>query len=108
MNPADGRVSLTWIRSVLCKRAAHTKQARRVQVLRRSDHGEHSGPTGRRGRPERLREVEHHRRGPVGSRGVARLDRKSTRLNSSHVEISYAVFCLKKKKRPIAPGTLFS
>src|SRR5690349_21954180 len=28
-----------------------------------------------------------------------RTDRKSTRLNSSHVEISYAVFCLKKKKR---------
>src|SRR6267378_3109693 len=28
----------------------------------------------------------------------ARIDRKSTRLNSSHVEISYAVFCLKKKK----------
>src|SRR5690606_39792549 len=27
-----------------------------------------------------------------------RLDRKSTRLNSSHVKISYAVFCLKKKK----------
>src|SRR5207253_10965287 len=29
----------------------------------------------------------------------ARLDRKSTRLNSSHVAISYAVFCLKKKKK---------
>src|SRR6266496_1473208 len=28
-----------------------------------------------------------------------RRDRKSTRLNSSHVEISYAVFCLKKKKK---------
>src|SRR5690606_39604780 len=28
----------------------------------------------------------------------AHLDRKSTRLNSSHVKISYAVFCLKKKK----------
>src|SRR5690349_22853512 len=28
-----------------------------------------------------------------------RQDRKSTRLNSSHVEISYAVFCLKKKKQ---------
>src|SRR5438067_9717995 len=27
-------------------------------------------------------------------------DRKSTRLNSSHVSISYAVFCLKKKKKP--------
>src|SRR5690349_22849872 len=33
---------------------------------------------------------------PAGSRQ----DRKSTRLNSSHVEISYAVFCLKKKKKP--------
>src|SRR5215469_18162482 len=29
----------------------------------------------------------------------SRQDRKSTRLNSSHVEISYAVFCLKKKKK---------
>src|SRR5690349_21297097 len=29
---------------------------------------------------------------------IRRIDRKSTRLNSSHVEISYAVFCLKKKK----------
>src|SRR3712207_7003100 len=36
-----------------------------------------------------------------GDRGVERLgdrDRKSTRLNSSHANISYAVFCLKKKK----------
>src|SRR3989442_2065829 len=32
------------------------------------------------------------------------LDRKSTRLNSSHVRISYAVFCLKKKKT--APASL--
>src|SRR3712207_8610318 len=30
--------------------------------------------------------------------GVSELDRKSTRLNSSHANISYAVFCLKKKK----------
>src|SRR5437870_7553740 len=30
---------------------------------------------------------------------AALLDRKSTRLNSSHVAISYAVFCLKKKKK---------
>src|SRR6267378_2910155 len=33
------------------------------------------------------------------SRSRAGRDRKSTRLNSSHVEISYAVFCLKKKKK---------
>src|SRR5690606_39815247 len=32
-------------------------------------------------------------------RGSRLLDRKSTRLNSSHVKISYAVFCLKKKKK---------
>src|SRR5256886_9391491 len=31
-------------------------------------------------------------------RKICRLDRKSTRLNSSHSQISYAVFCLKKKK----------
>src|SRR5688572_32134268 len=35
------------------------------------------------------------------SNGVGRTgDRKSTRLNSSHSQISYAVFCLKKKKNP--------
>src|SRR5438045_8007217 len=36
-------------------------------------------------------------RHPPGGAGAAR-DRKSTRLNSSHLGISYAVFCLKKKK----------
>src|SRR5437870_12552891 len=38
------------------------------------------------------------RRGESGRCGRER-DRKSTRLNSSHVAISYAVFCLKKKKK---------
>src|SRR5438874_7991993 len=39
---------------------------------------------------------------PGGKRwGVSGGDRKSTRLNSSHVEISYAVFCLKKKNRKL-------
>src|SRR5690606_41875791 len=33
----------------------------------------------------------------TGTASALRLDRKSTRLNSSHVKISYAVFCLKKK-----------
>src|SRR5690349_23672289 len=49
----------------------------------------------------------HRRHGGGGSGGPGRAqggrrgggDRKSTRLNSSHVEISYAVFCLKKKKK---------
>src|SRR3712207_9563853 len=34
-----------------------------------------------------------------GSNRIAEGDRKSTRLNSSHANISYAVFCLKKKKK---------
>src|SRR5699024_12862751 len=41
--------------------------------------------------------VEVCRKSRVSSRSS--LDRKSTRLNSSHVSISYAVFCLKKKKQ---------
>src|SRR5256885_2531991 len=36
--------------------------------------------------------------GDPPQRLIERLDRKSTRLNSSHLVISYAVFCLKKKK----------
>src|SRR5690349_23818199 len=47
--------------------------------------------------------LNHSRKGatcraPFYRRIRGRTDRKSTRLNSSHVEISYAVFCLKKKK----------
>src|SRR3712207_9195829 len=37
--------------------------------------------------------------GGLQARGAAGEDRKSTRLNSSHANISYAVFCLKKKKK---------
>src|SRR3712207_8144981 len=42
-------------------------------------------------------------RGPdrLSARGSRPSDRKSTRLNSSHANISYAVFCLKKKKNTI-------
>src|SRR5688572_31134255 len=49
--------------------------------------GDDPGPDRRRRRPCRQR---------AGLRGP---DRKSTRLNSSHSQISYAVFCLKKKKK---------
>src|SRR3712207_7248724 len=43
--------------------------------------------------PHPARAADHH---------AAALDRKSTRLNSSHANISYAVFCLKKKKTTIS------
>src|SRR3712207_7920706 len=50
--------------------------------------------------PDQLAEAREVRRqeGRGDTRGLPRQDRKSTRLNSSHANISYAVFCLKKKK----------
>src|SRR5690349_23224977 len=57
-----------------------------------------------RGTPAAAGHAHHRRRrlprlfgGFVSIDGMGTEDRKSTRLNSSHVEISYAVFCLKKK-----------
>src|SRR5438067_8082709 len=44
--------------------------------------------------------------GGVYNLGGEAADRKSTRLNSSHVSISYAVFCLKKKNRPLTGSRL--
>src|SRR5258707_6785213 len=55
-----------------------------LRILARTHHGEHR----RGGHHVQL----HH------GRCASRQDRKSTRLNSSHANISYAVFCLKKKK----------
>src|SRR5256885_12085508 len=60
---------------------------------------------------ERVRDIGHHRphgdHVQVGEQHadldvVAMGDRKSTRLNSSHLVISYAVFCLKKKKQRVS------
>src|SRR3712207_8537914 len=60
-------------------------QTPRTQLRARARERERRG---RRGLPERV-----HRSTPT--------DRKSTRLNSSHANISYAVFCLKKKNQTI-------
>src|SRR2546426_7262115 len=49
--------------------------------------------------PERLDDLHDRVEGVVGR--VVAGDRKSTRLNSSHLVISYAVFCLKKKKTKV-------
>src|SRR5437764_3547791 len=53
--------------------------------------------------PEKLHQVLRHakfrRRREFATHAIADEDRKSTRLNSSHRCISYAVFCLKKKKK---------
>src|SRR2546422_6727770 len=80
-------------------------------TLFRSDLGQ-AGP-GRRDRLSRARDELAHQRhlrlepgaqlahAPAGPA----LDRKSTRLNSSHGYISYAVFCLKKKTIPLAASS---
>src|SRR5690606_40991240 len=82
------------------------RDQRRGQPEGRQD-GQRQGPRrpaderldGRAGLPRRGARAAPARRG-VGERDrrAVRRDRKSTRLNSSHVKISYAVFCLKKKR----------
>src|SRR5439155_26201669 len=68
---------------------------------RRASRGVHGRPADpdRLGLSARTADARHlrgdHR--PLADRASAVRDRKSTRLNSSHVAISYAVFCLKKK-----------
>src|SRR5437867_7141001 len=51
--------------------------------------------------PDRIVQITASYRGQIDYSGFSarELDRKSTRLNSSHRTISYAVFCLKKKKK---------
>src|SRR5215216_5248688 len=88
-------------RAEAARLAGMERQALRDAVLRFNAEGPaglHDKP--RPGRPERLSDGQqaalkaHILRGPRPER-----DRKSTRLNSSHQIISYAVFCLKKKKK---------
>src|SRR2546426_7552407 len=59
-----------------------------------------------RGGPDGLAAALRDRQGTVES-GISYLDRKSTRLNSSHLVISYAVFCLKKKKKKTDVTTIY-
>src|SRR5438874_4284216 len=74
--------------TTLFRSAAGRRGGRRARSLR-------SGlePRGRRAKARAAARADAA--GPAASGR----DRKSTRLNSSHVEISYAVFCLKKKKK---------
>src|SRR5207253_11226156 len=92
-------------------RALHSFPTRRSSDLHVEHAGEHAlggGPAGRVLEPALAHlhvPVAEFRPGELvnGARHLAEvvalqlLDRKSTRLNSSHVAISYAVFCLKKK-----------
>src|SRR6266496_194847 len=90
---AIAATSRSLVASVAVRRSRFTARLRAVVV---------SQAPGRRGTPSRghvssARRSEEHTSELQSRRDL--VDRKSTRLNSSHVEISYAVFCLKKKKK---------
>src|SRR5207253_10560107 len=65
----------------------------RLERRPRPERGDAPRPRGAEGRGRASRAKDTRRRREEAA------DRKSTRLNSSHVAISYAVFCLKKKKK---------
>src|SRR5438034_7793646 len=81
-----------------CRAAERDRRAVRVleavQELRGQDHGHEVGVD-----EERLEDSGEPEAAEAASGSPLSSDRKSTRLNSSHTVISYAVFCLKKKKK---------
>src|SRR3712207_8332121 len=78
-----------------------------LPILRQAgdEPGQHQRPVGRREGTERVAHDERRHQGngqrPAGQPGRER-DRKSTRLNSSHANISYAVFSFEKKQTTIS------
>src|SRR4051812_49602593 len=58
-----------------------------------------SAPTGQLWLIDSRLQTEDYENPATTQKQFLRIDRKSTRLNSSHMSISYAVFCLKKKKK---------
>src|SRR5205085_11249814 len=79
----------TLFRSPEVRPASRRPHGRRTDALARR--------VGHRDRPARRARLVR-RALPLRASAESRRDRKSTRLNSSHSQISYAVFCLKKKK----------
>src|SRR5258705_10237697 len=63
-------------------------------------------PLGQLFEPQRSRDIRLSEQTNFNLNHFSEGDRKSTRLNSSHLGISYAVFCLKKKKYKISVGHL--
>src|SRR5687768_18034571 len=98
----DPLIETLYDRSIFCKIKRHDGNVLQADVLPNIG----LGPIGQRKNPDRLagvdpRVVKIPQLGALclGLPTVTGRDRKSTRLNSSHGYISYAVFCLKKNKR---------
>src|SRR3989442_8646529 len=82
----------------------YTTLFRSVCAAEPRDHARRRGPGLGRHSADAANGARHERDGCNRSE----TDRKSTRLNSSHVRISYAVFCLKKKKNSKAVRVLMT
>src|SRR2546426_1787184 len=84
-------------RSTLFPYTTLFRSVERYVAMRRTGHG---WPDGRETRPVRARTIQGEIKllRQMIHWAINERDRKSTRLNSSHLVISYAVFCLKKKK----------
>src|SRR5690606_41266709 len=89
--PASPILSLFFFQCYGDHRDLHSFPTRRSSDLWHSNHEHNSS--------EPYFPTRGHRCLLAPDRPVVSRDRKSTRLNSSHVKISYAVFCLKKKKK---------
>src|SRR3712207_8875586 len=83
----------TLFRSAARERVLHAVLQHRLHALRVELHPALAPDTARHSPPQCRHELAQ--------------DRKSTRLNSSHANISYAVFCLKKKKNTISTNTTY-
>src|SRR5690606_41836399 len=101
MRPLGALIFLFFVEWSRDPRDLHSFPTRRSSDLdaRGDGVGRDCGGVRDRAAPERLAAAAHSDVGSRWSPRGAAGDRKSTRLNSSHVKISYAVFCLKKKKR---------
>src|SRR5690625_6183330 len=95
-------VRLQGVKPLKVQKRSGSRAARRVALVYGAQIGTYRPADAGIVRQRLLNNLSHQHRGHGGAvqfvGQVIAKDRKSTRLNSSHVAISYAVFCLKKKK----------
>src|SRR3712207_8374451 len=77
-------------------RSVHAESGLRLQLRPRRQRQPRDRPAVYGGDRQRPHQLDRTVRNPQLGKGGTDVDRKSTRLNSSHATISYAVFCLKK------------
>src|SRR6266850_1663844 len=90
--PRGSHGAMTIVADIVVKRLGRVEYTPTLEAMRRFTRGRDDGTA------DELWLLEHPPVYTLGQGAAPARDRKSTRLNSSHLVISYAVFCLKKKK----------